>query len=77
MDIVARRPGSVYDSTIFNNSRLSALLENGNFNKAHVITRNTIERCFGVLKKRFAILSSGLRTAMTTNMAIIVACAVA
>ncbi|XP_022920357.2 putative nuclease HARBI1 [Onthophagus taurus] len=31
MDIVARWPGSVHDSTIFNNSRIRARLENGDF----------------------------------------------
>lgn len=87
-DILARWPGSVHDSTIFNNSQLCALLEAGhygeyfllgdsgyfckkylltpfvrpatpmeeNYNRAHIITRNTIERCFGVWKRRLPCL---------------------
>ena len=31
------------------------------FNVAHIKTRNTIERCFGVLKNRFYSLKTGLR----------------
>ncbi|KAF2892897.1 hypothetical protein ILUMI_13277 [Ignelater luminosus] len=33
-----------------------------NYNNAHIQTRNCIERCFGVWKRRFACLSLGLRT---------------
>ena len=33
----------------------------GRFNKAHIKTRNTVERAFGVLKKRFYAMSTGLR----------------
>lgn len=108
MNIVARWPGSVHDSTIFNNSRLHADLENGlygagyllgdrgypckpylltpftnpilpdqqAYNRSHIRTRNTIERCFGVIKRRFPCLSLGLRTSVDTTLTIIVACCV-
>lgn len=46
------------------------------YNRAHITTRNTVERCFGVLKRRFPCLALGLRTKLETTMAIIVACAV-
>ncbi|KAI8115846.1 putative nuclease HARBI1 [Lucilia cuprina] len=108
MDIVCRWPGSAHDSNIFNNSKIKAKLENGEFqdyyllgdsgygikpylmtpltnpvthaeilyNESQIRTRNTIERCFGVLKRRFPILSLGMRVSQYTSMAIIVACAV-
>lgn len=98
----------MHDSTIFNDSALCALLEEGHFagdyllgdkgyasksylltpflnpntpsevayNHAHAVTRNVIERCFGVLKRRFPVLSLGIRLAMNTTLAVIVACAV-
>lgn len=47
-----------------------------NYNNAHIHTRNCIERCFGVWKRRFACLSLGLRTKLDTTLAIIVATAV-
>lgn len=107
-NIVARWPGSVHDSTIFNDSSLCAHLERGEYengfllgdsgyacrpflltpvlnprtaaeeayNLSHRTTRNAIERCFGVLKRRFPCLSLGLRTKMNTTLATIVACAV-
>jgi len=31
------------------------------YNESHIHTRNCIERCFGVLKKRFPILAYGIR----------------
>ena len=31
------------------------------FNKAHIKTRNTVERCFGVVKHRFYALKTGIR----------------
>ncbi|XP_037810619.1 putative nuclease HARBI1 [Lucilia sericata] len=46
------------------------------YNESQIRTRNTIERCFGVLKRRFPILSLGMRVSIDTSMAIIVACAV-
>ncbi|XP_066590580.1 putative nuclease HARBI1 [Prorops nasuta] len=47
-----------------------------NYNKAHISTRNTVERLFGVLKKKFPCLQSGLRTGLSTSAATIAACAV-
>lgn len=108
-NIVARWPGSVHDSTIFNDSALCAEFEAGRYgndyilgdkgyacrnflltplanpqtrgevayNFAQVRTRNTIERCFGVLKSRFPALAGGMRLQnMETTLAVIVACAV-
>lgn len=46
------------------------------YNQAHIKTRNTVERCFGVLKRRFPCLSMGLRVKLPTSMNIIVACCV-
>ena len=45
------------------------------YNIAHMTTRNTIERSFGVWKRRFPCLR-GLRSTMATNLTIIVATAV-
>ncbi|XP_050505022.1 putative nuclease HARBI1 [Diabrotica virgifera virgifera] len=108
IDIVARWPGSVHDSTIFNDSLLRARLENNEFpdcyllgdsgyackkylltpllnpqtrseqayNRAHIRTRNVIERAFGVWKRRFPCLSVGMRIKEQTTLAVIVATAV-
>lgn len=46
------------------------------YNASHIQTRNTIERAFGVLKRRFPCLSVGLRTKISTTVSIIVAAAV-
>lgn len=46
------------------------------YNESQIRTRNVIERCFGVLKRRFPILSLGMRVSKETAMTIIVACAV-
>lgn len=105
VNLVARWRGSVHDSTIFNNSRLRAQFENGEFgdsfllgdsgypcknylltpilnpstaaenryNTAHIATRNTIERCFGVVKRRFPCLAQSLRIHVNTAMAVICA----
>ena len=45
-------------------------------NTAHRRTRCVIERCFGLLKRRFQCLRLGLRTALTYTLVIIVATAV-
>lgn len=47
-----------------------------NYNAAHIQTRNTVERTFGVWKRRFACLSLGLRTKLSTTVQVIVATAV-
>ncbi|XP_062583945.1 putative nuclease HARBI1 [Saccostrea cucullata] len=46
------------------------------FNAAHSRTRVTIEQAFGVLKKRFNALHSGLRTCPERACRVITACAV-
>ncbi|XP_030745076.1 putative nuclease HARBI1 isoform X2 [Sitophilus oryzae] len=46
------------------------------YNQAHIQTRNTVERLFGVLKRRFPCLSRGLATKISTSCYIIVACAI-
>ncbi|XVE49422.1 hypothetical protein DITRI_Ditri01bG0081200 [Diplodiscus trichospermus] len=45
------------------------------FNKAHASARNVIERCFGVLKQRWAILRSPAFYPMKVQNMIIMACA--
>ncbi|KAJ8915524.1 hypothetical protein NQ315_012405 [Exocentrus adspersus] len=47
-----------------------------NYNAAHIQTRNSVERTFGVWKRRFACLSLGLRTKLQTSLTVIVATAV-
>ncbi|XP_036320285.1 putative nuclease HARBI1 [Rhagoletis pomonella] len=108
LDIVARWPGSVHDSRIFRNSRISYRLEAKEFlnavivadsgyentnvvltpllncrnraenlyNESHIRTRNCIERSYGVWKRRFPVLSMGIRMKVTTVPYIIVATAV-
>lgn len=46
------------------------------YNRSHVKTRNTIERAFGVLKRRFATLGKVMRTKLSTTKSIIVAAVV-
>jgi hypothetical protein len=108
LNVVARWPRSVHDSTIFMNSRVRVLFENGQYrnvillgdsgypnksylftpllhprqpaevryNERHVSTRNVIERCFGVIKRRFPILAYGCRLKIETVQIVIVAAAV-
>ena len=47
-----------------------------NYNAAHIRTRNCVERMFGVWKRRFPVLSIGLRCKRQTSLTIIVATAV-
>lgn len=46
------------------------------FNESQIRTRNPIERLFSVLKRRFPILSLGIRVSLETAKTIIIACAV-
>ncbi|GFX02197.1 nuclease HARBI1 [Trichonephila clavipes] len=46
------------------------------YNKSHVLTRNTIERKYGILKRRFPCLSIGLNCHIDRVPAIVVACCV-
>jgi hypothetical protein len=46
------------------------------YNTAHIATRNTVERFFGVLKRRFPCLRNGLRLKLDTTVKVIVACRV-
>ena len=43
------------------------------YNYAHIRTRNTVERLFGVWKRRFPCLETGLRVKKETALVIIVA----
>nr|CAH7747071.1 unnamed protein product [Callosobruchus chinensis] len=46
------------------------------FNEAQIRSRNPIERLFGVLKRRFPVLSLGVRLSVQTAKEVIIACAV-
>lgn len=46
------------------------------YNESHIRTRNVIERCFGVWKRRFPVLSIGMRCQIPLVQDIIVATAV-
>ncbi|GBP31241.1 Putative nuclease HARBI1 [Eumeta japonica] len=47
-----------------------------NYNRAHIKTRNTIERCFGVWKRRFPVLSLKIRLCLATTQAVVIATSV-
>lgn len=107
MHLISRWPGSVHDSTIFNDSPLPVEFRIGRYgngyllgdsgypckrflltpvnatnaseeayNRAHITTRNTVERLFGVLKRRFPCLQNGMRLKLNTTIKVIVACGV-
>lgn len=46
------------------------------YNDAHIRTRNIVERVFGVWKRRFPVLSLGMRVKMETVQDVIIATAV-
>ncbi|XP_062549921.1 putative nuclease HARBI1 [Armigeres subalbatus] len=46
------------------------------YNESQIRTRNVVERSYGVLKRRFPVLSLGMRVRISTVQLIIVACAV-
>ncbi|CAK1596571.1 unnamed protein product [Parnassius mnemosyne] len=46
------------------------------YNRSHIRTRNTIERCFGVWKQRFRCLQLGLNTKLVNTKLYIVALAI-
>ncbi|XP_017469835.1 PREDICTED: uncharacterized protein LOC108361659 isoform X2 [Rhagoletis zephyria] len=82
-NIVARWPGSTHDSMIFLNSAAKWHFDNNNFNNAQrlynesqIRTRNVIERCFGVWKRPFPVLSIGMRCKLPLVQDIIVASAI-
>ncbi|CAG5026751.1 unnamed protein product [Parnassius apollo] len=54
----------------------SSVADNRYNEACNIKTRNTIDRCFGVWKRRFPILSLKIRVAMQTTQAIIIATSV-
>lgn len=46
------------------------------YNEAQIRTRNSVERLFGVWKRRFPILAYGCRLKLSTVLSVIPACAV-
>lgn len=46
------------------------------YNQAHIRTRNTIERLFGLWKRRFPVLAYGCRLKISTVLTVITATAV-
>lgn len=56
--------------------RNPVLAEEALFNESQIRTRNVVERQYGVWKRRFPVLSLGIRLKVETAQDIIVACAV-
>ncbi|XP_050704110.1 putative nuclease HARBI1 [Eriocheir sinensis] len=56
--------------------RIPRTVKERHYNASHIKTRNLIERTFGIWKKRFAILSKPMRTALSTSKKIVTACAI-
>lgn len=46
------------------------------YNRVQILVRNTVERKYGVWKRRFPCLVFGLRCKLETSLAVIIACAV-
>jgi hypothetical protein len=46
------------------------------YNESHIRTRNTVERQYGVWKRRFPCLALGMRLKIETQVIVIVACAI-
>lgn len=46
-----------------------------NYNRSQIKTRNTVERCFGVWKRRFPCLQVGMGIKVDTVVSVICACA--
>lgn len=46
------------------------------YNRYQITTRNTIERCFGVLKRRFPCLHSGMQIKLPKVLKVVVACVI-
>lgn len=46
------------------------------YNEAHIRTRNTVERQYGVLKRRFPVLAVGIRLKLKTAVNVILACSI-
>lgn len=44
------------------------------YQRAHITTRNSVERLFGVLKRRFPSLAFGMQINMDTALIVTVAC---
>lgn len=64
---------SMYMATPFLNIESAA---QNLYNEAQIRTRNVVERSYGVLKRRFAVLSTGIKMNIECTQKIIVACAV-
>ncbi|KAF9413679.1 hypothetical protein HW555_008125, partial [Spodoptera exigua] len=88
MDIVAHWRGSTHDARIFNESRYACTpylftpvlhpttTKEELYNRAHIRTRNVVERCFGLWKQRFRCLLRGFTTKLENTKLYIVALAV-
>lgn len=64
---------SMYMATPFLNIESAA---HNLYNESQIRTRNVVERSYGVLKRRFAVLSTGIKMQLQATQKIIVACAV-